>query len=163
MRILGIDPGQTTGWCLYDTSGFVLECGHAEGADLLFPSTYADAVVIERPKGQGPTRPQVVECGIVYGILLADLSRNMSCPVDSLYRYDVRKALTEATHGTVRVVNDATAWAALVALHGPESARKSTIRKGVAQDNGGPLGCVTGHARAALAVAVAWKLLRGVS
>lgn len=151
MRVLGIDPGMTTGWCLYDASERrVVAAGNFREAipDVNMPEHGYDTVVIERPKGYGPTRPQLVECGIVAG----DLFRRIADTVpyrepEWMLRLDVCKALSEATHGEVRVRNDATAWAALKLLHGENCDKK-----------GGALYGVKSHARAALAVSVAWAL-----
>lgn len=168
MRILGIDPGATTGWCLYDTAGHVVDCGTFREADFLaIPGTVfgkVDAAVLERPVAHGPTRPQVVDCAWIAGQLWRDAQGILGrerCHL--LTRLDVRQRLTAATHGVARVVNDSTAWAALVLLHGEGSDRKPRTRKGVVVEPGGPLGMVTSHARAALAVAYAWHLTRAAA
>lgn len=152
MRVLGIDPGATTGWCLYHApTRCVLGAGHFtshEAPPLDDPHTQfwqGDVAVIERPKGYGPTRPQLVDCGYVAGRLAQRMA--LAGVVHELTRLDVKQELTEATHGEIRVVSDATAWAALKMLHGPDCDRK-----------GGPLHGVKAHARAALAVAVAFCL-----
>jgi hypothetical protein len=166
VKVLGLDPGATTGWCLYvdtELGRYVEACGefreHMVPQDVLHRR--CDHVVIERPKGYGPTRPQVVDCGYVCGRLVEQFA--LVHAAQELTRLEVCQALTEATCGVVRVKNDGTAWAALVLLHGDDSARKPKRRKGVVVDAGGPLGLVTGHARAALAVAVAFVLRRGAS
>lgn len=163
MRILGIDPGATSGWCLYDTAGYIVGSGEFPGDDFFAipgPMFRCDAAVLERPVAHGPTRPQVVDCAWIAGQLWRDMQgmvgREMA---HHITRLDVRKALTACTHGVVRVTNDATAWAALVLLHGDDSDRKPKRKKGVVIDAGGPLGEVRGHARAALATAYAWSLL----
>lgn len=164
MRVLGIDPGATTGWCLYvhsDAGAYVESAGtfeqwHGVPSLKLLRTDYA---VIERPKGYGPTRPELVDCGYVCGRIVGEMGRQI--PYMDLYeltRIEVCKTLTEATHGAVRVRNNATAWAALVLLHGEDSDRKPKRKKGVVIDQGGPLGEVSSHARAALAVAVAFAL-----
>lgn len=152
MKILGIDPGETSGWCLYDCqSERVLSSGefaqHNIGPARLYEKE-PDHIVVERPKGQGPTFPQVVECGIVFGRIVERLTCNDYTPHE-LFRYQIRKALQEATHGTVRVTNDASVWAALKLLHGGDECAKKN----------GQLYGVKSHGRAALAVAVAWSLL----
>ena len=161
MRILGIDPGSvTSGWALFDTAGFVEASGEfpAEHEDIPESITSrADAIVLERPRGYGPSRPDVVECAIVFG----DLRRRFLSevfPTHEMLRKDVCATLTDAVHGVVRVKNDTTAWAALVAYFGDGSDRKPKRKKGVIVEQGGVLGEVKGHARAALAVAVAWWL-----
>ena len=58
---------------------------------------------------------------------------------------ECKKALTEATHREIVVRNDASAWAALLMLHGGEQAAKK----------GGPLHGCKSHQRAALAAVVA--------
>jgi len=63
-------------------------------------------------------------------------------------RRTVKRTLTEATQCDVTVKNDATAWAAILLLHGGESASKK----------GGALYGVRSHSRAALAVAMAWHM-----
>jgi hypothetical protein len=163
MRILGIDPGQTTGWCLYDAEARrVVECGHGAGVEVLQKfhgrMDLCDAVVLERPKGYGPTYPQVVDAAYVCGYLAAVLSDDGGKAPHELVRRDVCTILTDATHGVIRVKNDTTAWAALVLLHGEGSDRKPKRKNGVVVEPGGPLGEVKSHARAALAVAVAWHL-----
>ncbi len=169
MIILGIDPGATTGWCLYDSGdrhviasgsdrdiGVVAELHHAMLLE------HVDDIAIERPKGYGPTRPQVVDCAYVCGWIAATLDAH-GFEVHELVRRDVCAILTDAVHGVVRVKNDATAWAALVLLHGEGSDRKLKKRKGVVVEEGGAIGGVTSHARAALAVAVAFALRHEVT
>jgi hypothetical protein len=165
MIILGLDPGATTGWCSYDTDRrHVINRGTFRGADhtdqdyLAFAPRRIDVVVLERPVAHGPTRPQVVDCAWVAGQLVRDALRWCD-RVEVLTRLEIRQTLTAATHGVVRVINDATAWAALKLLHGGDGCdRKPRRKKGVVVDEGGPLGGVTGHERAALACAVAWVL-----
>jgi hypothetical protein len=155
MRILGIDPGATTGWCAYDTDR---RCVVASGQ---FPEHAIDSewfgivsqvgmtnfVVVERPKGYGPTRPQMVDCGYITGRLVQWFicAREMTAELE---RREVKKILTEATQRDVVVTDDATAWAALKLLHGGDECAKK----------GGALHGVKAHERAALAVAVAWAL-----
>lgn len=169
MRILGIDPGATTGWCIYDTEARrVIACGtFREDAILELPGSAfgnCDAAVIERPVAHGPTRPQVVDCAWIAGQLWRDL-RNLCgrTKAHTMTRLEVRQALTAMSHGTVRVVNDSTAWAALVLMHGEGSDRKPRRKAGKVIEPGGPLGEVKSHARAALAVAVAWGIGREVT
>lgn len=159
MRVLGIDPGATTGWCLYtDTDGgrFAQAQGMFREAEMTpefaIARRNADVVVLERPVAHGPTRPQVVDCAWFAGKIAA-----MTGAI-TMTRLEIRQTLTAATHGVVTVRNDATAWAAVVLLHGDGSDRKPKRRKGVVVEAGGPLGEVTAHARAALAVAVAFVL-----
>lgn len=165
VNILGIDPGKTTGWCIYDaTRKEAIACGEFAEWDVdAINDPWAgitSRVVVERPKGYGPTRPQLVDCGYVCGRIVERLRFRFTAPkVHELTRHDVCKTLTEATHGVVNVRNDATAWAALLLLHGGDAAgEKPRTKKGVEVSPGGALGRVTGHGRAALAVAVAWSL-----
>jgi len=162
VRILGVDPGVTTGWAHYDSEAkAVISCGHFNGHEVEnLPSDALTAtVVIERPKGYGPTRPQLVDCGYVAGRLVEWFGGCMECETRELTRLEACKALTAAVHGEVNVRNDSTAWAALVLLHGEGSDRKPKKRKGVVVEAGGAIGGVTSHARAALAVAVAFATL----
>lgn len=152
MKVLGIDPGATSGWCVYDTKAMrVLDAGHFK-ADAFFdiPSKHfgCDAAVIERPVAHGPTRPEVVECAWVAGLLFRDMLHILGRDkIHALTRLQVKQELTDAVHGEIRVRNDATAWAALKLIHGRDC-----------EKNYGALGLVRSHARAALAVAVAWHL-----
>lgn len=166
MRVLGLDPGSTSGWCLYVRSAagaYVESCG-AFREDSFFDIprrawAACDAAVLERPVAHGPTRPQVVDCAWVAGQLWRDMLHFIGRDrIHCLTRLDVKQKLTEAVHGEIRVKNDATAWAALVMLHGEGSDRKPRRKKGVVVEPGGPLGEVSSHARAALAVAVAYCL-----
>lgn len=164
-RILGVDPGETTGWCLYDSHtkragkhgtfpGFLvpddLESGKAWPRDDVEDDDepIRPRAVLERPVAHGPTRPHVVECAYTAGRLFSILNERCALNITELTRLEVRRRLQQATNGVIQVKNDATVWAALKLLHGGESAAKK----------GGPLYRVTGHCRAALAVAVAWTL-----
>lgn len=151
MKVLGIDPGAQTGWCLYDSDARrVMASAHFAGFDMpeIDLPCRVDLAVIERPRGYGPTRPQVVDCAYVAGRLVERVRRELYLEVYELERREVCRRLSDAMHGVLNVRNDATAWAALVALHGGEGAAK----------RGGPLHGVRAHERAALAVAVAWTL-----
>lgn len=150
--ILGIDPGATTGWALYDTEKrLVVEAGKSRGIDVVAEAEHqasrAGVIVVERPQGYGPTRPQMVDCGYVCGYVVASFTA-AGLDVVERTRLEVCKALTEAVHGVVRVRNDATAWAALKLLHGGDGCDRK----------GGPLYAIKSHSRAALAVAVAYAL-----
>lgn len=150
MRILGIDPGATTGWCRYDTvRACVIAAGEFPGFQFPEPTEWlaeVDVAVIERPKGYGPTRPQLVDCGYVAGRIVGELRQFEA--VRELTRLEVCQALTAVMCGVVQCRNDSTVWAALLHLHGGELAGKK----------GGPLYGVKAHARAALAVAFVWGL-----
>ena len=150
--ILSIDPGATTGWVVYDADKrAVVAAGKSLGIEVVAETEHyastTDVTVIERPKGYGPTRPQLVDCGYLCGYVVATFTA-AGLDVVERTRLEVCKALTEAVHGVVRVRNDATAWAALKLLHGGDGCDKK----------GGPLYAVKSHARAALAVAVAYAL-----
>ncbi len=151
MKVLGIDPGAQTGWCVYDTEARrVVMTARCDGFELpkqAFPSG-AYVAVVERPRGYGPTRPQVVDCAYVAGRLVERVRNAYLLNVHELERREVCRRLSDAMNGVVTVRNDATAWAALVALHGGDGAAK----------RGGPLHGVRSHERAALAVAVAYTL-----
>ena len=157
--IAGIDPGSspdkaTTGWCFYNPETKVAQAsgifGEADAPEGLF--SQVEVVVIEKPIGYGPTRPTVVAAAIVAGRLyerchLWQMAAR-SGSVQWMSRREVYKLLTLAVDGVIHVRSDATAWAALLELHGgPTCAKK-----------GGCLYGVRSHARAALAVAVAWSL-----
>lgn len=154
MNILGIDPGATTGWCLYDSvARRVIAAGDfdehrcaAMWAACCQRKLTVHAIVMERPKGYGPTRPQLVDCGYVAG-RIAGWFTSGGCNVEELTRIEVKNTLREATHGEVSLKNDACVWAALKLLHGEGCDKK-----------GGALHGVRAHERAALAVAVAWAL-----
>lgn len=155
MLILGLDPGAATGWCLYDSEAKrVVDCGTFRGAEFSSDMTTAvcraSRVVIEKPVAYGPTRPEVVECAWVAGILCHRFGALV------LTRREVKQVLTEATNRDVRVVDDASAWAALVLLHGEGSDVKPTKKR-----EGGCIGRVTSHERAALALVVAWAIANG--
>jgi hypothetical protein len=144
MNILGIDPGVTTGWCIYNTvSRAVISHGQFEtwlSERLRLPHHHV--AVIERPQGYGVTRPQMVDCGYITGRLVERFPG-----AHELTRREVKRILTEATQRDVVVTDDATAWAALKLLHGEGCDKK-----------GGALHGVRAHERAALAVAVAFAL-----
>lgn len=161
MKILGIDPGATTGWCVYDAiPGAVLARGRFPGWQIDVPSSLyggLEAVVVEKPEPHGATYPQVVECAYATGRLVAFLLG--LCPrVHEVSRRVVRRTLQDAVHGTVRVKDDRTVWDALVMLHGEGCDRKPKVRKGEVVESGGCIGSVSSHERAALAVAVAYHL-----
>lgn len=164
MMILAIDPGRTTGWALYDTDRrAVVDSGQFPEHLHDIRTAAVDHVVIERPKGQGPTRPEMVECGITFGRLIQWAeSKWPPGHVHGILRYEVKSILSAATHGEVNVRNDATAWAALKLLHGDGCDRKARTRKGEIVAPAGPLGTITSHERAAVAAAVAWAIDRGV-
>lgn len=162
--LCGIDPGERTGWCLYDPDArrVVRACTvtQADWPDLDFFTKDTLHFAVERPKGYGPTRPQLVECGIVFGQVWGRLCGD-NLRAEWLDRREVCMILSDATNGEVRVKNDSTAWAALCLLHGDGADKKPKVHKGVVVEPGGPLAGVRSHERAALAVAVASFLKKG--
>lgn len=174
--ILAIDPGKTIGFAQYDLErSRPIHHGNYEVTDLSgdgldsrlpMPELCAppDYIVIERPVGQGPTRPEMVDCGIVAGELWASVRELWpGVPRFWLRRTQVRRHLQDAVYGTITVRTDATVWAAVVSLHGEGSDRRG--RKATKQDPGvepGPLGGVSSHSRAAVATAVAFALRHGL-
>lgn len=161
MIVLGLDPGATTGWCVYDTDARRAIAGGEFPEHLHdIPASVGriDCTVLEKPVGQGPTRPEMVACGITFGRLAAwaegKWPRTYAMP-----RYTIKSILTKATLGEVTVRTDATAWAALKLLHGEGCDAKARTRKGVEVSPPGAIGVLKGsHQRAALAVAVAWAI-----
>jgi hypothetical protein len=163
---LGLDPGLTTGWCLYDaTTRRIVDWGefmgyHLDGIALLEPRSslpLGTIIVLEKPVAQGPTRPQVVETAYVAGRLFQWCADRWP-DVREMPRWLVRRQLQHAVYGSFRVTDDKTVWQALVVLHGEGCDARPRRRKGQIVDPGGTLGRVTGHGRAALAVAVAQHL-----
>jgi hypothetical protein len=147
--ILGVDPGTTSGWCLYDpaarrvvAAGMFPESGYSSDARFLRALQDAETIAIERPVAHGPTRPQVVECAWIAGLLFGRL---YEYGPKEITRLEIKRALTAATLGEVQVRNDATAWAACLLLHGGSNAA----------GKGGPLHGLRSHSRAALAVCLA--------
>lgn len=163
MLVLGVDPGKKTGWCSYDTEHrWAVAAGEFPNWEIDIGDRCAnpDAVVLERPKGQGPTFPDVVEAGIAFGWLLRWFEARLP-NVHWIYRYDVKSALRDATLGEVLPTNDRGVWAALKMLHGGDNADRVASKK---NPLAGPLakcranGKLTTDTQAALAVAVAWDL-----
>ena len=99
MRILGIDPGATTGWCVYDTdTRRVVARGLYDGHDtvVLQPSgSVANVAVLERLVPHGASYPQVVEAAYVAGRIAGEL--RPAIQVHELTRAEVRRILQEAT------------------------------------------------------------------
>jgi len=166
MIVLAVDPGsKMTGWCLYDSfAKRAVEAGEVEASfdldlcmEMLRPAILAGCTryVIEKPVGQGPTRPEMVATGVMAGWYFATINQLAHKPV-FITRQEVKRALSLATHNEIRVINDATAWAALVNIHGEGSDCKARVKKGVEIAPAGAIGICRGHAKAALAVAVAF-------
>ena len=159
--VLGIDPGSVTGWARYCTeTKSVLSAGQFPEWLCNWQGEFAqcDRIVIERPRVYHGSPPAVGETCVIAGILWHKLLVLSLQTPQWMLRHDVKKTLTEATMGEIGVRNDATAWAALKLLHGGEdSAVKPTKKR-----QGGPIGGVSSHERAALAVAYAWAIREGV-
>lgn len=159
MRILGIDPGKTTGWCIYDSeaervvsSGQFPDSGVAWQGDI----TRCDEIVIERPRVVHGSAPPVGDTCIDAGILWHKLLTLHRKAPHWLTMTEIRKRLTAATHGAVNARNDATVRAALVVVHGYDSDRRPKIRKKQVVEAGGTIYVRNAHERDALAAAWAF-------
>lgn len=155
MMILGIDPGATTGWCLYNTEQRRVEdCGDFRGTDLpdgcKAAAERCDHVIIESlHEPRGGIYPAVVVAGITQGHIERQL---LLYGVQRITRHEVKLLLTEAVHREPVVQKDSHVWQALQVLHGPGSGLRKTKKR-----QGGCIGMVSGtHQRAALAAVVAW-------
>jgi hypothetical protein len=155
MIVLGVDPGQTTGWCRYDSEARrVIAAGEfpdsTASADCLDAIHAADTIVFESfREPRGNIYPQTVVAAIYEGEL-AQTVRHLRGPnaFFCMSRHDVKRILTDAVLREPVCKDDATVWRALLHLHGGKLAAKK----------GGPLHGVKSHARAALAVAVAFSI-----
>ena len=167
MLILGIDPGATTGWCLYDDNArTVLAAGlfdrHHTTQEMLDCCDGAVCVIEGFADVHAGIYPETVHAARTCGRIEEQLLRVTGALPEEITRHDAKKVLHGAIYGEFPIKKDRDVWAALVLLHGEGSDRKPRKRKGVVVDAGGPLGGVTSHARAALAVAVAYALREGV-
>ena len=151
MRLFGIDPGATTGWCEYDSeSRRVLSSGEFRGDDLppdaLVAAGRCEHAIIESlHEPRGGIYPAVVVAGITQGHIERQLRYGVR-PYHRITRHEVKRLLTEAMLREPVVRDDKTAWQAMLAMHGGDKAAKK----------GGPLHGVKSHQRAALAAVVAW-------
>lgn len=149
MKLLGIDPGATTGWTLYNTElRRVEDCGDFRGTDLpdgcKAAAERCNHVIIESlHEPRGGIYPAVVVAGITQGHIERQL---ILYGVQRITRHEVKMLLTEAVHREPVVQKDKHVWEALLVLHGGDKAAKK----------GGPLHGVMSHQRAALAAVVAW-------
>lgn len=178
MRILGIDPGDTTGWATYNTetrsveaAGQWEECIRQDAANCVpwnLDINRLDIAVVERPRAYGVARPIMVEISIVCGAILGQLRARYA--TESLLRKSARgrrdsvcDILSDAS-GCVTVTDDATAWAAVCELHGGADAARKAKRKNKSEvAPAGPLGIAAGsHQKAAVCVAVAWAIKEGI-
>lgn len=164
MNILGIDPGATTGWVLYDTeakrvveAGKFLDWLHSDECWSALQRSHR--VIIESViPAHGNIFPDTVATALYQG----RLEERLSIPVDGrVTRLQVKRTLTEACHREPVVQDDKTVWQALCILHGDGCDAKPKTRKGVEVSPGGSIGCVTTHERAALALVVAWAIREG--
>lgn len=164
MLILGLDPGATTGWCLYDTEGRrVIDCGTferwycADMANAISRNKVEHVIIESVVPARGGIYPQTVEAALIQGHLEEFIECRLVNAPHRMTRGDIRKTLSTAVHRDPVVVNDKTAWQALAILHGPGSDRRTTKKGGP----GGSIGDVASHERAALAVTVAWAIANG--
>lgn len=159
--ILAIDPGNTVGWIIFQPATLkVLAIGmFPMGVEDAFhpPLEWLDSsvtdIVIEKPVGQGFTRPTMVETGIISGRIYQSVRKASAVLPTWMPRHEVKKILTTATYGEVHVRNDATAWAAIKLMFGQDCDRKGKKKGG---QKPGIFAGVTSHVRAALALAVAY-------
>ena len=180
MKILGIDPGNTIGLCVYDTEArrAVFAAQHTDLHEAMSHAAHlddvwkCDAIGIERARIYGAGGASVANTIEQVGWLLASLGASLPdssaaigyCggDVHTLERRAVVSALTEAVGQSVK--GDAGVWQALCTLHPgaaqrPVAAKPATRTKpAVDAVEAGPLYGVSSHARAALAVA--WALGR---
>lgn len=160
--IMGVDPGATTGWCLWDTRRIVLGSGqfdqHICSATFIAALDSASMAVVEGfDDVHAGIYPQTVHAAVTCGRLLEIIERrNIACT--QMGRMVIKSELQRAVHSEVRVQKDKDVWTALTLLHGPGSDKKPRVKRGVVVEPGGTLGTVRDHARAALAAAVAWHL-----
>lgn len=161
MLILGIDPGTTSGWCVYDdVEKRPVASGEFVGTAPTFVGFRGtlDHVVLERPVGQGATRPNMINEAINYGLMLAWCRAKWEPDrLHELPRYRIKSTLTALTMGEISCRNSRDVRQALVMLHGENSDKRARRKKGVEVTEPGALGRLVGeHEWAALAAAVAW-------
>jgi hypothetical protein len=153
-RVLGLDPGFETGWCVYDPGAKrVVASGSFEHGEIPvpLPDTWRGCIpAIERCVPQGATRPQVVTSAWIGGRLAERVQWLLGDRTREVTRHEVRKALQLAVYGSLQVKDDSTVWQALKLLHGGDGADDKGKR---GEREPGPLAGVKSHGRAALAVA----------
>lgn len=178
MIVIGIDPGQTIGLCVYASdSRQVLQAAQAHSVNNAL-EIFDDMrirfsvfhIAIERPriysKGGSDIADTLEQFGALWASVGADgvaLPAELGCAAPGAYRIQhslltrwaverraVVAQLSAELGGTVK--GDAGVWAALVDLHG---GRGIADLRATAKREAGPLGLLAGlpHARAALAVA----------
>lgn len=169
--ILAIDPGKTSGWVHYDLKsrspiGYGNFEGHQYPPFVADDAKWADHVVFEgMERVHAGIYPDTVTAAYHLGRMVERMSLALGRPVVEMDRHIVKQILTDATLGSVRVKNDTTAWAAMILMHGEgcdAKGRKGNAKKGIAAVEPGILAGVSGHARAALAVAVAFAIREGL-
>lgn len=158
---MGVDPGATTGWCLWDSeSKTVAACGefakHLCSVEFIVALDQTNLAVVEGFSDvHAGIYPETVQPAVTCGRLLEFIERrDIKC--QEISRMETKRQLELAIRKEFRVLKDKDVWGALQLLHGPGSADKPRVKKGVEVTPGGVLARVRDHARAALAVAVAW-------
>lgn len=155
MNLLGIDPGATTGWCLYDPQARrVVDRG-------TFEKFHVPEELIQRIRNGGVRcvvesfddvhagiYPQTVHAAEVLGRIEERILCLAGQEPGRITRFDVKRTLHNWIMGEWPVQKDRDVWAALLKLHGGIDAAKK----------GGPLHGAKAHERAALAVVVAYSL-----
>jgi len=184
MLVIGIDPGQTIGLCVYASdSRQVLQAAqaHAVGDALAVFSAMRQqysvyCVAIERPRIYSKGGSDIADTLEQFGALWASVGAGTfampaesGCAAPGAYRVQGQGLQSLLTRWAVErravvaqltaelggtVKGDAGVWAALVDLHGGKGV--ADVRA-TAKREAGPLGLLAGlpHARAALAVAYA--------
>ena len=180
MIVIGIDPGNTIGLCVYDTEAkrslFAGQYTTPEMAlnaieGVKYWGLEADAIGIERARIYGAGGASVANTIEQVGWLLASLGAHLpdgkdaiqECGARIIYTLERRavvSALSDAVGQSVK--GDAGVWQALCTLH-PGAAQRPVAGKPATRTKpavdaveAGPLYGVSSHARAALAVA--WTL-----
>lgn len=150
--VLAIDPGpKASGWCLYHIAGHVIDSGHVTNPTLLTNVRQAagDAcdLAIEGMTSYGMGVGIETFESLVWSGRFAQTFDDWSTTSKAafVFRIDVKKHLLGRANG-----NDAAVRAALLDRFGPGKAAKGTAK------NPGPLFGISGHAWAALAVAVTY-------
>lgn len=197
MIILALDPGQTIGFCCYDTVARVVLAHGEINADSIGNPWLAQMVAEYKPGVVAIERPRVyssrgkdgvikhasgndvADCCEQAGWLLAMAGgtlngvdrgngrwQHATAMAMSVYMLE-RRAVTHAfrRHFGEPIVGDAALWNALKAMHGPEATQTAKAGKAatkraeaVPERLAGHMASMGGHARAALALAVAVSL-----
>ncbi len=143
MKLMAIDPGTTeSGWCIFE-DGELSECGVSDNhavLQLIDPSALAD-VVVEMFASYGMRVGQ--EC-FETCVWVGRFVQAANC-ADRMFRLDVKMHFCHNAKA-----KDADVWQAILDRYGGKD--KAIGRK----DNKGPLHPVKSHARAALALGLAW-------